>query len=33
VKLVIQIPCLNEESTLPLTLADLPKSLPGVDAI
>ena len=32
-KLVIQIPCLNEETTLPVTLADLPKSLPGVDVI
>ena len=32
-KLVIQIPCLNEEVTLPLTLADLPKQLPGVDEI
>ncbi|MCG3155194.1 MAG: Undecaprenyl-phosphate 4-deoxy-4-formamido-L-arabinose transferase [bacterium] len=32
-KLIIQIPCLNEEKTLPLTLADLPRHLPGVDAI
>jgi glycosyltransferase involved in cell wall biosynthesis len=32
-KLVIQIPCLNEEATLPVTLADLPKQLPGIDAI
>ena len=32
-KLVIQIPCLNEEATLPLTLADLPRSLPGFDRI
>ncbi len=32
-KLIIQIPCYNEEQTLPLTLADLPASLPGVDAI
>jgi glycosyltransferase involved in cell wall biosynthesis len=32
-KLVIQIPCLNEEATLPVTLADLPKQLPGVDSI
>jgi glycosyltransferase involved in cell wall biosynthesis len=32
-KLVIQIPCLNEEATLPVTLADLPKSLTGVDRI
>ncbi len=32
-KLIIQIPCLNEEETLPVTLADLPKSIPGVDVI
>jgi len=32
-KLIIQIPCLNEEKTLPVTLADLPRSIPGVDAI
>jgi glycosyltransferase involved in cell wall biosynthesis len=32
-KLIIQIPCLNEAQTLPATLADLPKSIPGVDVI
>jgi glycosyltransferase involved in cell wall biosynthesis len=32
-KLVIQIPCLNEEETLPVTLADLPRELPGVDVV
>lgn len=32
-KLIIQIPCLNEAKTLPVTLADLPKSLPGIDEI
>ena len=32
-KLVIQIPCLNEASTLPATLADLPRSVPGIDVI
>ncbi len=32
-KLVIQIPCYNEASTLPQTLHDLPRSLPGVDEI
>ncbi len=32
-KLVIQIPCLNEEATLPVTLADLPRELPGIDSI
>src|SRR6476620_10349915 len=32
-KLIIQIPCLNEAQTLPATLADLPKSIAGVDVI
>lgn len=32
-KLIIQIPCHNEEETLPVTLADLPKSIPGVNKI
>ena len=32
-KLVIQIPCLNEAATLPATLRDLPKEIPGVDII
>ncbi len=32
-KLIIQIPCLNEEHTLPKTLADLPKNIEGVDKI
>src|SRR5688572_23413802 len=32
-KLIIQIPCLNEAETLPATLADLPRSVPGIDAI
>src|ERR671918_2524973 len=32
-KLIIQIPCLNEEATLPGTLADLPPSLPGFDTV
>lgn len=32
-KLIIQIPCLNEAETLPATLADLPRSIPGVDVI
>ena len=32
-KLIIQIPCLNEAQTLPATLGDLPRSIPGVDAI
>lgn len=32
-KLFIQIPCYNEEATLPAVLADLPKEIPGIDAI
>lgn len=32
-KLVIQIPCYNEEDTLAITLADLPKSVEGIDEI
>lgn len=32
-KLIIQIPCFNEEASLPITLGDLPKQLPGVDSI
>jgi glycosyltransferase involved in cell wall biosynthesis len=32
-KLIIQIPCYNEEATLPITLAALPRELPGFDRI
>jgi glycosyltransferase involved in cell wall biosynthesis len=32
-KLVIQIPCLNEADHLPATVGDLPKSIPGIDRI
>ena len=32
-KLIIQIPCLNEEATLPATLADLPREVPGFDVV
>src|ERR1700761_9023935 len=32
-KLIIQIPCLNEEEHLPATLADLPRELTGFDAV
>src|SRR5680860_1702346 len=32
-KVIIQIPCLNEEETLPATLADLPTEITGVDEI
>jgi glycosyltransferase involved in cell wall biosynthesis len=32
-KLIIQIPCLNEAQTLPATIGALPFSLPGIDEI
>ena len=32
-KLIIQIPCFNEEEQLPGTLADLPRELPGIDEL
>jgi len=32
-KLIIQIPCFNEEQTLPLVLADLPRRMDGFDAV
>lgn len=32
-KVVVQIPCLNEEKTLPLVLQSIPKKIPGVDSV
>jgi glycosyltransferase involved in cell wall biosynthesis len=32
-KLIIQIPCYNEAEALPVTLASLPRRLPGIDEI
>jgi glycosyltransferase involved in cell wall biosynthesis len=32
-KLVVQIPCLNEEATLPETLREIPRSIPGIDVV
>jgi glycosyltransferase involved in cell wall biosynthesis len=32
-KLIIQIPCFNEEETLPATLADLPRQVQGFDEV
>ena len=32
-KLIIQIPCLDEEASLPGTLADLPREVPGFDVV
>ncbi|MDY6877942.1 MAG: glycosyltransferase family 2 protein [Chloroflexota bacterium] len=33
IKLIIQIPCYNEETTLPQTVRDLPRAIPGIDEI
>jgi glycosyltransferase involved in cell wall biosynthesis len=33
VKLIIQIPCLNEEATLPVTIGDLPQRVDGFDSV
>jgi glycosyltransferase involved in cell wall biosynthesis len=30
---MIQIPCLNEEETLPATLSDIPKQIDGIDSV
>jgi glycosyltransferase involved in cell wall biosynthesis len=32
-KLFVQIPCLNEEHTLPRVIRDIPRSIPGVDEV
>ena len=32
-KLIIQIPCFNEEKSLPVTLKELPRELPGIDQV
>jgi glycosyltransferase involved in cell wall biosynthesis len=32
-KLIVQIPCFNEEATLPETLAEIPRQIPGIDVI
>lgn len=32
-KLIIQIPCFNEEASLPVTLSDLPKNVAGFDTV
>lgn len=32
-RLIIQIPCLNEEKTLPLVLRDIPKTIQGISSI
>src|SRR5438093_1560358 len=32
-KLIIQVPCFNEEQHLPLTLRELPRQVRGIDAV
>jgi len=32
-KLIVQIPCLNEEDTLPATLRDIPRQIVGIDSV
>lgn len=32
-RLIVQIPCLNEEATLPAVIADIPRHVPGVDQV
>lgn len=32
-KLIVQIPCYNEEETLPETVADIPREIPGFDSV
>jgi glycosyltransferase involved in cell wall biosynthesis len=33
VKLIVQIPCYNEEATLPVVVADIPRTIPGFDVV
>ncbi|GAA3511944.1 glycosyltransferase family 2 protein [Georgenia daeguensis] len=32
-KLFVQVPCLNEEETLPLVLRSIPREIPGIDSV
>jgi len=32
-KVIVQIPCLNEETTLPLVMETMPKHIPGIDVL
>ncbi|MFQ5502346.1 MAG: glycosyltransferase family 2 protein, partial [Phycisphaerae bacterium] len=32
-KLIVQVPCLNEEDTLPATLQDIPRKIEGIDTV
>ena len=33
VKLIVQIPCLNEEATLPVTIKAIPRKISGIDSV
>ena len=32
-KLIVQIPCFNEEKTLPQTVKDIPRQIEGIDIV
>jgi glycosyltransferase involved in cell wall biosynthesis len=32
-KLVVQIPCFNEETTLPITVRDIPRTIEGINNV
>jgi len=32
-KLIVQIPCFNEEEFLPITIKDIPREIPGIDQV
>ncbi len=32
-KLIVQIPCFNEETTLRQTVADIPRQIDGIDTV
>ncbi len=32
-KLIVQIPCFNEEATLPMTIQDIPRNIEGIDSV
>ena len=32
-KLIVQIPCLDEAATLPATIADIPRQIDGIDKV
>ena len=32
-KLIVQIPCFDEEQTLPAVIRDIPRQVPGIDQV